>query len=144
MGKPKVGEPDQENHIDGNHMEDSADQTQITLTQLLKYGVPAIAAVLVAASGATFAITKYSSQQSIDAAETRREYAEQLARDAKEDVRKLQTSAATSSRMKGTSVLPQVTLDATKDSQSTQEIADKISQLENEKEQLIQQLSQGN
>jgi len=90
----------------------------------VKYGIPVLLAII----AGTFGITKYSSQQSVDAINTRLEHANQLKRDAEEEVRKLRTSAATSSRTKGTSVLPQVTLDGTTDSESTQDIADKISQ----------------
>lgn len=119
-------------------MEESKEQYQVPLMHLLKIGGPILLAII----AGTFAITKYSSQQSINALNTRLEHVNQCKDVAEEKLHRLKSSIASSNSSQDNNVLPQVTLEASKDTKSTQELASRITELEDERDQLIQQFSQ--
>lgn len=115
-------------------MAKSKDHIQVSLKLLLSIGIPAFLVII----GGTFGLTKYISKQNIDTLKTS---LEQRTQEVKNLGKKVKEIGANKSPQK-TQTLPQVTLDATEDAQSMQKLADRISELEKERVQLTQQLSQ--
>lgn len=115
-------------------MAKSKDHIKVPLNSLLTIGIPAFLLIC----GGIFALAKHISQQNIDTLQISLEHQNQVNNKLENKLKELTVNNSSQKAQK----LPQVTLDATEDAQSTQELADRISELEKERGQLTQQLSQ--
>lgn len=119
-------------------MAKSKDQVQVPLNSLLKIGIPASIVIIIAIVSGIYKLATYISHQNIDTLKTS---LDQRTQEVKNLEKKVNEIGANISPQKA-QTLPQVTLDATEDAQSMQKLADRISELEKERVQLTQQLSQ--
>jgi len=111
-------------------------ETQVSVRTIFRWS----SIVLPTVVAATFAITKYASSEHTATLRTALEAATQREQDV---LQKLHTLTARESSERQAPILPDVTIEAAGDSADLKELATRISKLEEERDQLLNQLAQG-
>jgi hypothetical protein len=113
----------------------------LPLGTVLKVCIPVIVAVILAVAGGVFALTKFSTEQHVNALRTQVETANNRAEKAETALHTAPISESTSGTI-GRQSLPDVTRKSANDASTLDDLARKLSVVEQERDMLIQQLSQ--